>query len=164
MKWVVSEFHGKIHSTINTFKCLTVQILRNRREFICKWKSKNNLTNVRFMPVKPFATPPGPLKGCNSSWPDVSICVLIQMDIFRICCKFRLEKNMSSTVIKLGTCILNVLCHLYIKYFKVNAFIFNVIFKMGGGHTVAQLVEALRYKPEGRGFVPRWSHWNFSLT
>ena len=24
------------------------------------------------------------------------------------------------------------------------------------GHTVAQLVEALRYKPEGRGFDSRW--------
>ena len=32
------------------------------------------------------------------------------------------------------------------------------------GHAVAQLVEALRYKPEGRGFDSRWRHWNFSLT
>ena len=32
------------------------------------------------------------------------------------------------------------------------------------GHAVAQLVEALRYKPEGRGFDRRWCHWNFSLT
>jgi len=29
---------------------------------------------------------------------------------------------------------------------------------------VAQLVEALRYNPEGRGFYSRWCHWNFSLT
>jgi hypothetical protein len=29
---------------------------------------------------------------------------------------------------------------------------------------VAQSVEALRYKPEGRGFDSRWCHWNFSLT
>ena len=29
---------------------------------------------------------------------------------------------------------------------------------------VAQLVEALRYKPKGRGFDSRWSHWNFSVT
>jgi hypothetical protein len=29
---------------------------------------------------------------------------------------------------------------------------------------VVQLVEALRYKPEGRGFDFRWCHWNFSLT
>jgi hypothetical protein len=33
-----------------------------------------------------------------------------------------------------------------------------------GEHAVAQLVEALRYKTEGRGFDSRWSHWNFSLT
>jgi hypothetical protein len=32
------------------------------------------------------------------------------------------------------------------------------------GHAVVQLVEALRYKPEGRGFDYRWYHWNFSLT
>jgi len=31
-------------------------------------------------------------------------------------------------------------------------------------HAVAQLVEALRYKSEGRGFDSRWCHWNFSLT
>ena len=33
-----------------------------------------------------------------------------------------------------------------------------------GGTAVAQLVEALRYKSEGRGFDSRWCHWNFSLT
>jgi hypothetical protein len=32
------------------------------------------------------------------------------------------------------------------------------------GQAVAQLVEALRYKPEGRGFDSRWFYWNFSLT
>jgi hypothetical protein len=29
---------------------------------------------------------------------------------------------------------------------------------------VAQVVEALRYKLEGRSFDSRWYHWNFSLT
>ena len=29
---------------------------------------------------------------------------------------------------------------------------------------MAQLVEALCYILEGRGFDPRWCHWNFSLT
>jgi hypothetical protein len=29
---------------------------------------------------------------------------------------------------------------------------------------VALLVEALRYKSEGRGLYSRWCHWNFSLT
>ena len=32
------------------------------------------------------------------------------------------------------------------------------------GHTVVQLVEALRYKSEGHGFDSRWFHCNFSLT
>jgi hypothetical protein len=29
---------------------------------------------------------------------------------------------------------------------------------------VTQLVEALRYKSEGRRFSSQWCHWNFSLT
>jgi len=40
-------------------------------------------------------------------------------------------------------------------YFKV----LNVL-----GHAVAQLVKALRYKPEGHGFDSQWFQWNFSLT
>jgi hypothetical protein len=32
------------------------------------------------------------------------------------------------------------------------------------GHAVAQLVEALRYKPKRRGFDSQWCHWNFLLT
>jgi hypothetical protein len=32
------------------------------------------------------------------------------------------------------------------------------------GHTATQLVEALCYKPEGRGFDSRWGHWIFQLT
>jgi hypothetical protein len=33
-----------------------------------------------------------------------------------------------------------------------------------GGHTVAQLVEALHHKPEGRGFDSRWCHNPFGCT
>jgi hypothetical protein len=36
--------------------------------------------------------------------------------------------------------------------------------KCDGGHVVAQLVEALSYKPGCRRFDSRWGHWNFSLT
>jgi len=39
----------------------------------------------------------------------------------------------------------------------------SVLPKMIQGNAVAQLVEALCYKPEGRGFEFR-CHWNFSLT
>ena len=31
------------------------------------------------------------------------------------------------------------------------------------GHVVAQLVEALRYKPEGCGFDSRWCHSKFFI-
>jgi hypothetical protein len=31
------------------------------------------------------------------------------------------------------------------------------------GFAVAQLVEALRYKPTGRGFDSRWCHWIFFI-
>jgi hypothetical protein len=40
----------------------------------------------------------------------------------------------------------------------------SVKFILHWGAAVAQLVEALRYKPERRGFDSRWCHWNFSLT
>ena len=36
--------------------------------------------------------------------------------------------------------------------------------KAHGLPAVTQLVEALRYKPEGHGFDSRWCHWNLSLT
>jgi hypothetical protein len=39
-----------------------------------------------------------------------------------------------------------------------------VIIHLHSEYAVAQLVEALRYKPEGRGFDSRWCHWNFSMT
>jgi hypothetical protein len=42
-----------------------------------------------------------------------------------------------------------------------NALTFTFSNGRNGGHAVAQLVEALRYKPEGRGFNSRWCHWNF---
>jgi hypothetical protein len=32
------------------------------------------------------------------------------------------------------------------------------------GHAAAQLVEALRYKQEGRGFDTRWGNWDFAWT
>ena len=60
---------------------------------------------------------------------------------------------------------------LYVNTTAVNCFremyIFSVINCMApstrSGHVVVQLVEAMRYKPEGRGFDSRWCR-NFSLT
>jgi hypothetical protein len=41
---------------------------------------------------------------------------------------------------------------------------FAFFYPLPRGHAVAQLVQALRYKPKGRGFDSRWCHGNFSLT
>jgi hypothetical protein len=52
-----------------------------------------------------------------------------------------------------------------LKRFLLN--ILSVIYTISchcRGYPVAQLVETLRYKPEGRGFDSRRRHWNFSLT
>jgi len=43
----------------------------------------------------------------------------------------------------------------------VSNYLFMV--QSGFGHAVAQLVEALRYKLEGRGFDSRWFRWNFFI-
>jgi hypothetical protein len=50
--------------------------------------------------------------------------------------------------------------NLSVAYSRVKKYIYmyNV------AHAVGQLVEALRYMAEGRGFDSRWCHWNFSLT
>jgi len=46
----------------------------------------------------------------------------------------------------------------------IYTYIYICIYIYIWGHAVAQLVEALHYKPEGRGFDSRWCHWKFSLT
>ena len=40
---------------------------------------------------------------------------------------------------------------------------FNISICICKGHAVAQSVEALRYKPEGRGFDSRWCHLEFFI-
>jgi hypothetical protein len=53
--------------------------------------------------------------------------------------------------------------NLYVK--KKHAFYINIFspkFSLGARGGV--VIEALRYKPKGRGFDSRWCHWIFSLT
>ena len=51
-----------------------------------------------------------------------------------------------------------------IRAFLWVSFVHYPIYNRMQGHTVVQLVEALRYKPECRGFDSRLCHWKFSLT
>jgi hypothetical protein len=50
------------------------------------------------------------------------------------------------------------------KYVNAVMLLSGTVFRRFRKIAVAQLVEALRYKPERRGFDSRWCHWNFSLT
>ena len=42
--------------------------------------------------------------------------------------------------------------------------VLNVLIHYPVGHTVAKLVEALRYNPKGHGFDYWWGYWDFLLT
>ena len=53
----------------------------------------------------------------------------------------------------------------FVIWKELNVFInFGLARRIERGYGVAQLVEARRYKPEGRRFDFRWGHWDFSLT
>jgi hypothetical protein len=53
--------------------------------------------------------------------------------------------------------IINII-KVYIAMYNTYSYMFRLV------HAVTQVIQALRYKPEGRGFDSRWSNWNFSLT
>jgi hypothetical protein len=55
-------------------------------------------------------------------------------------------------------CVLHTACSDELKYVITSVYLCYLT------TSVAQLVEALRNNPEGRGFDSRWSHWNFSVT
>jgi hypothetical protein len=54
------------------------------------------------------------------------------------------------------------ICNNNIRKLTASAFCWTYISNVG--HTLAQLAEALHYKPEGRGFNFRWCPWNFSFA
>ena len=47
---------------------------------------------------------------------------------------------------------------------KQGCYMFYLYYMSQPEHALVQLVEALRYKPEGRKFDSLRIHWNFSLT
>jgi hypothetical protein len=57
-----------------------------------------------------------------------------------------------------------VVCHVPCPYDYHWFAHLNINYCGDWGYVMAQLVEALRYKPEGGGFDSRWCHWNFLLT
>ena len=63
-----------------------------------------------------------------------------------------------------------ILCIMFYYSFEKTLLRFEAVISIiscnihcSGGNAVAQLVETLRYKSEGRGFDSRWCHWIFSI-
>ena len=64
-----------------------------------------------------------------------------------------------------GTCCVGPICpKMEVAFFWIYISLIKWGHTAGEGHALAQLVEALRYKPEGGGFDSQWSNGNFSLT
>ncbi len=80
---------------------------------------KRHFSNLYFMPVKPFATAPGTLKG----GPCVQVEDIMNLFFFCVCVNFDLMHSKNSTPIKLETCNVNVLCQLWVKYSIILGFI-----------------------------------------
>ena len=55
---------------------------------------------------------------------------------------------------------MGMIIHLFVDIFCL----FQGCLTISSGYTMAQLVEAMCYKPEGCGFDSRWGHCDFSLT
>jgi hypothetical protein len=71
--------------------------------YLAAIENEEALGPVIFMPVRPFTTASGLLKGCGSFLSDVSMCALIQLvDILSICCELRLGKNKKSKIMQFG--------------------------------------------------------------
>jgi hypothetical protein len=58
-----------------------------------------------------------------------------------------------------------VRCFIYLFFLFLFIFLLFIFISFGiRRYGVARSVEALRYKPEGRGYHSRWGYWDFSLT
>jgi hypothetical protein len=67
---------------------------------------------------------PGPLRECYSPWLDVSFGALIKVkDFWRFLVSCGLINNSNWRVVKLGTCVVKVVCLLCVKYCTVTVLI-----------------------------------------
>jgi hypothetical protein len=96
---------------------------------------------------------------------------------FKICDVFVLQVAVKEILIKGGgycwcplkMCTSGLLSSLPEDVYATSAYVISwsytsVVVTSCSNFTVAQLIEALRYKPECRWFYSRWCHWDFSLT
>jgi hypothetical protein len=119
---------------------------------------------------------------CLSVSLHLSFSIFIILYSFTICCFFNTTVNSvfysfccTSYFIIQTLAFLLSFCHsqhcfiesciskhtIWYRYFRV---LFPPPLSLPGGHAVAQLVKALRYKSVGHGFDSRWCHGSFSIT
>ena len=119
--------HTDVHLQSSRF--LPVATLKNPVVFSSNWKWRG--TSACLIPVKSFATAPKPLKGCDSPCSEVTMRTLIGVKDFWVSViRCNLVNNKNWSVSKLGTCIVNVLCQLWLKYYIVKVFIVDVSLTM----------------------------------
>jgi hypothetical protein len=84
--------------------------------------------------------------------PETCWAVFKQVINLRNCCIWLVDSFECMMMHGLAYLNLSLFCRIVCQY------------TLSWGHVVVQLVEALRYKPEGRGFDSPWCHWNISLA
>jgi hypothetical protein len=93
-------------------------------------------------------------ENCKQNFSEITYAIIrsagkISYYIDRASCHKLSNKQLMHTVDTYTACIINPYIH------------FDKLTTTPEGHAVAQLVEALRYKPKGCGFDSRWCQWNF---
>jgi hypothetical protein len=114
---------------------------------------------------RPVATLPAPLCWISSQqFALLPICVIIfycsvivwQLHPYAVCTR--------SDMCRYKCVCVSIHTHIYIYiYTYVYVYIYIYLY-IHTGLRGGAVVEALRYKPEGRGFDSGWFHWIFSLT
>jgi hypothetical protein len=142
-----SKRHGQIsetcspqNKTIHINKCLQTvfevqpnNVSNLNPSYFCPWEHKKSLVcqvqtengktlHQRTLPVKPFATALGAFLGCDSPWSEVPTRV---GHFKHLLWTGTLINDKNSTVIKQGTCIVNVLSVVNKKYYIVRVFTAN---------------------------------------
>jgi hypothetical protein len=79
---------------------------------------------THFYALQTIRAAPGPLRECYSPQLDVSICALIKVeDFWEFLVNCGLINKSNLTVVKLGTCVVKVICLLDLKYCTVKVLI-----------------------------------------
>ena len=109
--------------------------------------------------AKPFATASGPLKRYGSSWPDVSIRALTQVeDILSLCCELWLDKQQEFNIYYLVTCTVNVFWQLHANATHLRNLPLKVTFQLNAKNTHFR-----RYVHMKFSYVLMWTHsWSLS--